>query len=124
MSVESEKVNIFDKSDELLIGILADQTANSLQNAKLYQLEQKSKSELNKVLSKLEILNTTLEKKVDERTKELVQLSKKLAKYFSPQVYQSIFSGKLDVKIQTKSCLLYTSPSPRDQRGSRMPSSA
>jgi len=25
---------------------------------------------------------------------------------------------------QTKTCLLYTSPSPRDQRGSRMPSSA
>ena len=25
---------------------------------------------------------------------------------------------------QNKSCLLYTSPSPRDQRGSRMPSSA
>ena len=24
----------------------------------------------------------------------------------------------------TKACLLYTSPSPRDQRGSRMPSSA
>ena len=44
------------------------------------------------------MLNTTFEKKVDERTKELVVLSKKLAKYFSPQVYQSIFSGKLDVK--------------------------
>ena len=26
--------------------------------------------------------------------------------------------------ISPKSCLLYTSPSPRDQRGSRMPSSA
>ena len=26
--------------------------------------------------------------------------------------------------IDLKSCLLYTSPSPRDQRGSRMPSSA
>ena len=26
--------------------------------------------------------------------------------------------------IQKKGCLLYTSPSPRDQRGSRMPSSA
>ena len=26
--------------------------------------------------------------------------------------------------ISRKSCLLYTSPSPRDQRGSRMPSSA
>ena len=28
------------------------------------------------------------------------------------------------VDIQFKGCLLYTSPSPRDQRGSRMPSSA
>ena len=27
-------------------------------------------------------------------------------------------------KIQFMNCLLYTSPSPRDQRGSRMPSSA
>ena len=26
--------------------------------------------------------------------------------------------------FKTESCLLYTSPSPRDQRGSRMPSSA
>ena len=26
--------------------------------------------------------------------------------------------------VQAKGCLLYTSPSPRDQRGSRMPSSA
>ena len=28
------------------------------------------------------------------------------------------------IYIQPKACLLYTSPSPRDQRGSRMPSSA
>ena len=28
------------------------------------------------------------------------------------------------VKAATKSCLLYTSPSPRDKRQSRMPSSA
>ena len=27
-------------------------------------------------------------------------------------------------ETKTKDCLLYTSPSPRDQRGSRMPSSA
>ena len=31
---------------------------------------------------------------------------------------------KLLFKIQNSGCLLYTSPSPRDQRGSRMPSSA
>ena len=29
-----------------------------------------------------------------------------------------------DVDLKYTSCLLYTSPSPRDQRGSRMPSSA
>ena len=29
-----------------------------------------------------------------------------------------------DVLRRVQSCLLYTSPSPRDQRGSRMPSSA
>ena len=29
-----------------------------------------------------------------------------------------------DVNAQGLDCLLYTSPSPRDQRGSRMPSSA
>ena len=37
-SVESEKMNIFDKSDEILIGILANQTASALENARLYQL--------------------------------------------------------------------------------------
>ena len=31
---------------------------------------------------------------------------------------------KLHGKKNKKTCLLYTSPSPRDQRGSRMPSSA
>ena len=30
----------------------------------------------------------------------------------------------MDVKDNSNGCLLYTSPSPRDQRGSRMPSSA
>ena len=33
--------------------------------------------------------------------------------------------GKKDLRItMLNTCLLYTSPSPRDQRGSRMPSSA
>ena len=101
-SVESEEVNIFDKSDELIIKILANQTANALQNAKLYQLEQQRLQELDKAHAELADLNTNLEKKVEDRTKELVALSEKLAKYFSPQVYDSIFSGELDVKIQTQ----------------------
>ena len=35
-----------------------------------------------------------------------------------------IFRAPLVVMNKRKNCLLYTSPSPRDQRGSRMPSSA
>ena len=101
-SVESDKVNIFDKSDELIIKILANQTANALQNAKLYQLEQQRLQDLDKAHAELADLNTNLESKVADRTKELVDLSEKLAKYFSPQVYDSIFSGELDVKIQTQ----------------------
>ena len=101
-SVESDQVNIFDKSDELIIKILANQTANALQNAKLYQLEQERLEELDKAHAELADLNTNLERKVADRTKELVALSEKLAKYFSPQVYDSIFSGELDVKIQTQ----------------------
>ena len=36
----------------------------------------------------------------------------------------SFIVDKLIISGQVYSCLLYTSPSPRDQRGSRMPSSA
>ena len=35
-----------------------------------------------------------------------------------------VYSGSESPTNMSKACLLYTSPSPRDQRGSRMPSSA
>ena len=56
--------------------------------------------------------------------------------WLEPTFYQSLQQGlesmvKSDTSTETQStetqstdCLLYTSPSPRDQRGSRMPSSA
>ncbi len=50
---------------------------------------------------KLEDYSHTLEQKVDDRTEELRLLSEKLAKYLSPQVYKSIFSGEKDVKRET-----------------------
>ena len=37
---------------------------------------------------------------------------------------QEIYRGMLEEALNGNTCLLYTSPSPRDQRGSRMPSSA
>ncbi len=101
-SVESEELNVFDKEDELIITILANQTASALQHANLYKLEQERLAELNTAHNELADLNLNLERKVEERTAELVELSKKLAKYFSPQVYDSIFSGKLDVTIKTQ----------------------
>ena len=36
----------------------------------------------------------------------------------------STFSGRIVASATNNTCLLYTSPSPRDQRGTRMPSSA
>ena len=101
-SVESQKLNLFDKEDELVITILANQTASAIKHANLYKLEQERLTQLNKAHSELADLNQNLEKKVEERTSELVELSKKLAKYFSPQVYESIFSGKLDVTVKTQ----------------------
>ena len=38
--------------------------------------------------------------------------------------YNCLCCGHLLFTSEMKYCLLYTSPSPRDQRGSRMPSSA
>jgi len=71
--------------------------------------------ELKQVKNSLEDSNRNLENKVSERTEELQQaihevrqtneqlqnLSLKLSKYLSPQVYQSIFSGKKDVKLES-----------------------
>ena len=39
-------------------------------------------------------------------------------------LYDANNNGLLEKKELFEACLLYTSPSPRDQRGSRMPSSA
>ena len=43
---------------------------------------------------------------------------------FSLEIKDKIASPKVFTDVDISTCLLYTSPSPRDQRGSRMPSSA
>ena len=49
-----------------------------------------------------------------------------LGKTQEPKGVKALFSmlDDFDAYVRAASCLLYTSPSPRDQRGSRMPSSA
>ena len=39
---------------------------------------------------------------LDEKNKMLESLSSKLSKYLAPQIYQSIFSGRQDVSLETK----------------------
>ena len=41
-----------------------------------------------------------------------------------PEVIQTLHQRGVKGFVTFNTCLLYTSPSPRDQRGSRMPSSA
>ena len=53
--------------------------------------------------------------------KDLVVKSKSMSGFVTPYIPGWDCHG---LPIEYKVCLLYTSPSPRDQRGSRMPSSA
>ena len=61
-------------------------------------------------------------------TKEKYLETKKQARvWFTVNIlisFVAITGGSLVIISQSRHCLLYTSPSPRDQRGSRMPSSA
>ena len=55
-------------------------------------------------------------------TKEQVLDADKLAKKKNIKLAEALV--ELEYATEEQVCLLYTSPSPRDQRGSRMPSSA
>lgn len=81
----------------------------SLALADQVNLIKKEKEEAQeKALELQKSINVQLEDKVNERTtalqksnRNLKNLSAKLSKYLSPQVYQSIFSGQTDVVQQT-----------------------
>ena len=66
--------------------------------SKRFSLSFKEVDNLSKELS---VLNEGLEKKVEERTSQLQSLSEKISKYIPSQVYQSIFTGTKEVKIET-----------------------
>ena len=74
------------------------------------------------VLAELRMLDyqvLTGEKNLVEEKKDLEEQLKKL-----DEIKIALAALDNDIKTRVDSCLLYTSPSPRDQRGSRMPSSA
>ena len=61
------------------------------QTRKLLRISDRSEAELSRVA-----------KALDEKNAVLEELSVKLSKYLSPQIYQSIFSGERDVEITTE----------------------
>ena len=77
---------------------------------------------LNKRADKLELLRiaeaVALEKSID---KELIISSMETG---IAKAAKSKFGQENEIKVSINSCLLYTSPSPRDATLSRMPSSA
>ena len=78
--------------------------------------QQKTEYELK--LSQFEEKQREFEESVAQGQKLVGELNERFGKWF-----YVISADNLD-SLQLKHCLLYTSPSPRDQRGSRMPSSA
>lgn len=75
------------------VGIIRDISSRKEAEAELLR----SQERLKKQASKLRAAN----KEVREKNEQLEALSNKLAKYLSRQVYDSIFQGKRDVKIES-----------------------
>ena len=64
-------------------------------------------------------------REVNTKIRELMDEGYGTIRLLNPRGKHSLAVGILSrVNIEVEGCLLYTSPSPRDQRGSRMPSSA
>ncbi len=72
-AVESLTPAAFDELDEVLLSILSHQAAAAIENARLYQDEERRVNELNEARAQLEGLNHSLEDKIRERTASLEQ---------------------------------------------------
>ena len=100
----------------------SDQTKNALQE--LQQIMGVNNVEINQHLSKQETVAPVADFDIDKMTlaldKEYTEYKAKIKTLLS---YPAFTLQTIPEKDAYR-CLLYTSPSPRDQRGSRMPSSA
>ena len=74
--------------------------------ARHYEELLKAYIKLNKEQNRLIRLSDKSQKKLSVANAKLANFSTKLSKYFSPEVYNSLFTGELDVKVQTQRKLL------------------
>ena len=84
---------------------------------KIIELEAKLREEYQQKLDKKDAL-------ISELTQDKATLERKVGELEQTVATQLKTITEVSAKSQDKHCLLYTSPSPRDMRRSRMPSSA
>ena len=84
------------------INILEQNQATPLELKSHFEDLLKAYIKLNKGQNRLIRLSDKSQNKLNIANAKLEDFSSKLSKYFSPQVYQSLFTGELDVKIETK----------------------
>jgi class 3 adenylate cyclase len=66
------------------------------------RLESKLRKNLSTELEKQKLVAVEAQREALTKTNELEEISQQLSKYLSPQLYQSIFSGKQHVHIESK----------------------
>ena len=120
MDYASERSHEYVTLEHLLLSILQEQP--------IQQIIKKLKVDVDKIMMEL---SHHVDNKMSDIIREKTQPRKtqSLERVFNRAVTQVIFSGRKtllprDVLVSIMSCLLYTSPSPRDRTRSRMPSSA
>ena len=101
----------------------ASQQEGLLRKAEMeLRLKQQQENMLSRELAEKEEANLQLEEHFSSLQEEVEVKTKKLKKLFTK--YQQAQQEAIDIKGEFQTCLLYTSPSPRDATLSRMPSSA
>ena len=90
---EKESSNSFDAEQNKLL--LKGYEKLLKQTRRLVKMSDRTEAELNRMSKEQVELNQTL----SEQNTKLETLSVKLSKYLSPQVYESIFSGKAEVRV-------------------------
>ena len=73
-------------------------------------------------LPEVEIVRQSLHKKIKKKSIKKVIIRNRNLRFKIPSDFESFLKNKKIIEVN--SCLLYTSPSPRDPKISRMPSSA